>query len=281
MEKRSILISGCSSGIGRCVALGLKQRGYRVFAGARKQQDVLELKGQGLESLQLDVGNSQSIARAVTQVLESTEGRIYGLFNNAGFGQAGAVEDISRDMLRQQFETNLFGMHELTTLLLPSMRQQGEGRIIQHSSILGFVAMKYRGAYNASKFAIEGLTDTLRQELLGSGVYVSLMDTGPVSSHFRRNTLREFRKNIDIENSVHRDTYKAVLRRLESEDSNTLFTLGPEAVLHKVIHALESSRPKARYYVTFPTHLFAFLKRILPVSALDYLLIKAAGAENK
>ena len=278
---RSVLITGCSTGIGRYIAEALSAKGYRVFASARRLKDIEELKQKGIATLQIDVENSESIRKGVDFVLEQTDGRLYGLFNNAGYGQAGAVEDISRDLLRQQFETNLFGLHELTNLVLPTMRKYGEGRIIQHSSVLGLVAMKYRGAYNASKFAIEGLTDTLRQELQGSGIYVSLIDTGPVTSNFRKNSLLAFKRNIDMENSVHRETYQAVLRRLESEDNGAPFTLGPEAVFKKVVLALESKKPKARYYVTIPTHAFAFLKRVLPGWALDCLLIKAAGAENK
>lgn len=281
MPQRSVLITGCSSGIGRCVAEGLKARGYRVFATARKQQDVDALIKQGFESYQLDLTDSGSIKAAVEKVLNTCDGKIYGLFNNAGYGQPGAVEDITRDILREQFETNLFGPHELTTLIIPAMRKQGQGRIIQHSSVLGFVALKYRGAYNASKFAIEGLTDTLRHELEGSGIYVSLINTGPVTSRFRENAYTAFKNNIDRQNSAYKKVYEAVERRLASGDDDTAFTLGPEAVLDKVILALESKRPRPRYYVTIPTYAFGFLKRLLPDRLMDWLLIKASGAENK
>ncbi|MFQ5660687.1 MAG: SDR family NAD(P)-dependent oxidoreductase [Gammaproteobacteria bacterium] len=280
-RSRSVLITGCSSGIGRCVAAGLKQRGYRVFATARKQQDVRMLTDEGFESCRLDLANSASIQAAVETVLDATDGRIYGLFNNAGYGQPGALEDITRDSLREQFEVNLFGSHELTTLLIPAMRKQGEGRIIQHSSVLGFIALKYRGAYNASKFAIEGLADTLRMELAGSGIHVSLIDTGPVTSNFRVNAYAAFRRNIDRNNSFYKDIYATIERRLSSDDDETPFTMGPEAVLDKVIHALESRHPKARYYVTLPTYAFAFLKRVLPDRLMDWILIKASGAEHR
>lgn len=281
MEQRSVLISGCSSGIGRCVAEGLKARGYRVFATARKQQDVDALIKQGFESCQLDLADSGSIKAAVEKVLNACGGKIYGLFNNAGYGQPGAVEDITRDILREQFETNLFGSHELTRLVIAGMRKQGQGRIIQHSSVLGFVALKYRGAYNASKYALEGLTDTLRQELDGSGIYVSIINTGPVTSNFRENAYTAFKNNIDRQNSAHKKAYEAVERRLASSDDDTAFTLGPEAVLDKVILALESNRPKARYYVTIPTYVFGFLNRLLPDRLMDWVLIKASDAENK
>jgi len=279
--QRNIIITGCSSGIGFCVAKGLKERGYRVFATARRQQDVKELNKQGFESYQLDLTNSQSINIAVGNILDIAEGRIYGLFNNAGYGQPGAVEDLSRDSLRQQFEVNLFGAHELTSLIIPVMRAQGVGRIIQNSSILGLISLKYRGAYNASKYALEGLTDALRMELKGTGISVSLIEPGPIKSNFRENAYKAFKKNIDVENSAHRNTYKAVLKRLQSNDNKVPFTLGPEAVFEKVIHALESKLPKNRYYITVPSYGFAFMKRILPGPILDWLLIKTSDAENK
>ncbi|MEX2523986.1 MAG: SDR family NAD(P)-dependent oxidoreductase [Gammaproteobacteria bacterium] len=280
--ENSVLITGCSTGIGYCAARGLAQRNYRVFATARKHEDVERLSGEGFEALQLDVANPASIERTVEIVLEKTGGRLYGLFNNAGFGQPGAVEDLSRDTLRDQFETNLFGLHELTVRLLLAMRRQGKGRIIQNSSLLGLVALKYRGAYVASKYALEGLSDVLRMELRGSGVHVSLIEPGPVTSDFRRNAYELFRRNIDRDTSPHRAVYQAVEKRLATvDDGGVPFTLGPEAVLDKVIHALESNRPKPRYYVTVPTYGFAFLKRILPHRWLDGVLIKTSEAENR
>jgi len=171
MDTRTILITGCSSGIGRCVARGLATRGYRVFATARRREDVEHLRAEGLAGLQLDLADSASIAAAVDEVLERTDGHLYALFNNGAYGQPGAVEDLSREVLRLQFETNLFGWHELTNRVLPVMRQQGYGRIIHNSSVLGFVALPFRGAYTASKYALEGLTDTLRLELRGSGIH--------------------------------------------------------------------------------------------------------------
>ena len=218
---------------------------------------------------------------ALGQVLDRTGDCLYGLFNNAGYGQPGAVEDLDRNVLREQFETNLFGAHELTRRVLPVMRRRGEGRIIQNSSVLGLVVLKFRGAYCASKFALEGLTDALRLELRGSGVHISLIEPGPVSSDFRKNAYAAFRMNIDTADSAHRAIYAAVEKRLGSEDDAGPFTLGPEAVLKKVIHALESRRPKARYYVTAPTHILGFLRRVLPASVLDYVLLKASDAETK
>lgn len=276
-----ILITGCSSGIGLCVAEGLKQRGYRVFATARKPGDVEMLKMRGLESFQLDLADSASIYAAVDAVLNETQGELFALFNNGAYGQPGAVEDLHRDVLRDQFETNLFGSHELTNLIIPVMRQQGYGRIIQNSSLLGLVAIPYRGAYNASKFAMEGLTDTLRLELRNSGIHVSLIEPGPIESHFRANSYAMFKKNIDREHSAHRDNYAGVEKRLSKKGHAQPFTLPPEAVLKKVIHALESPRPKRRYYVTVPTHLFAIARRILPASLMDKILLKISSGENR
>jgi len=275
-DPKSILITGCPSGIGYCVSAGLRQRGYRVFATARRAESVEQLNAEGFESLQLDLDDSASINQAVDEVLGRTGGELYALFNNGAFGLPGAVEDLSRDAIRAQFETNFFGWLELTNRLLPVMRRQGYGRIIKNSSVLGFVAMPYRGAYNSTKFAIEGLSDTLRLELRDTDIHVSLVEPGPILSRFRANALLALEKHIDIENSVHSERYRQVLERLSKEGPAVPFTLPPEAVLKKVIHALESSNPKARYYVTVPTYLFGYLKRVLPTKTLDRLL-RVAG----
>ncbi|MCW8883390.1 MAG: SDR family oxidoreductase [Sedimenticola sp.] len=270
--EKSVLITGCSSGIGLSVAIGLKQRGYQVITSARKQADVERLIASGFHSVQLDLDDSDSIQQAVAEALSITSGKLYGLFNNGAYGQPGAVEDLSRQTLRAQFETNLFGWHELTCKIIPIMRQQSEGRIIQNSSVLGFAALAYRGAYNASKFALEGLTDTMRAELKGSGIQVSLIEPGPIESRFRANAYAMWKQNISPMGSFHRDAYQAMEERLTKAGPAVPFTLPPEAVLKRVIHALESPRPKIRYYVTFPTYLFGTLKRILPYRAMDWIL---------
>jgi NAD(P)-dependent dehydrogenase (short-subunit alcohol dehydrogenase family) len=275
-QEKSVLITGCSTGIGYCVAHGLQQRGYRVFATARRQESVNTLNEEGLESLLLDLDDSDSIKAAVEEILQRTNGQLYALFNNGAYAIPGAVEDLSRDAMRAQFETNFFGWHELTNMLLPVMRQQGYGRIIQNSSVLGFVALPFRGAYNSTKFAIEGLSDTLRLEFKDTDIHISLIEPGPILSNFRRNSVKALEKYIDVENSVYREKYLGVLKRLNKEGPAVPFTLPPEAILGKVIHALESKKPKARYYVTFPTYLFAFLKKILPIRWLDRML-GAAG----
>ncbi|MGB5201955.1 MAG: SDR family oxidoreductase [Sedimenticolaceae bacterium] len=281
MQHKSVLVTGCSSGIGRCVAVGLQQRGYRVIATARRRQDLDDLEQQGLEAIHLELNQPASVAEAATQVLERCEGQVFGLFNNAAYGQPGAVEDLTWEVLEAQLRTNLLGWHELTRLLIPGMRQRGEGRIIQNSSVLGLVAMPYRGAYICSKFALEGLTDTLRLELHGSGVRVSLIEPGPIVSRFRENSHAKFKQNIDAENSVHRERYRALEARLASDGPTTAFTLPPEAVLKKVVHALESRHPRARYAVTTPTHVFAALRRLLSTRQLDWLLRRASGGGSR
>ncbi len=277
IQDKTILITGCSSGIGYCVAKGLKQRGYRVITSARREESVKQLINEGFESVQLDLADSASIQNAFEKVMQLSSGSLYALFNNGAFGLPGAVEDLSRDNLKFQFETNVFGWLELTNLVIPVMRRQGFGRIIQNSSVLGFVAMPFRGAYNASKYAIEGLSDTLRLELQGTEIYISLIEPGPISSQFRANAVKAMQQHIDIENSVHRDKYKGVLERLNKKGPAAPFTLPPEAVLKRVIHALEAKNPKPRYYVTFPTYLFASLKRVLSHRMLDKILAKAGG----
>jgi NAD(P)-dependent dehydrogenase (short-subunit alcohol dehydrogenase family) len=280
-EQRIILITGCSSGIGLCVARGLRARGWRVFATARQAGDVDRLQAEGLESLPLDLRDSASIQLAVGTVLAQTGGRLTALFNNGAYGQPGAVEDLSRAALQEQFETNLFGTQELTNQVLPVMRRQGGGRILYNSSVLGLVALPYRGAYVASKFALEGLADTLRLELAGTGIHVCLIEPGPILSRFRDNAHTAYLRHIRPEPSPHREKYLAMEARLLKEGPAAPFTLPPEAVLKRVIHALESPRPKARYPVTVPTYLFAVLRRLLPTRALDAILWRTGGGGRR
>ncbi|MBB3143112.1 SDR family oxidoreductase [Halomonas organivorans] len=278
---RSLLITGCSSGIGHAAAHAMAKRGWRIFATARTTEDVARLEEEGLEALRLDLADSASIKDAVAEVRDRTGGELTALFNNGAYGQPGAVEDLSRDVLREQLETNLLGTHELTTRVLPMMRAQGHGRIVHNSSVLGFAALPYRGAYVCSKFALEGLTDTLRQELKGSGIHVSLIQPGPIASRFRHNAHAAFKASIDAVHSAHADTYVKVEARLSSEDGKGAFTLGPEAVVDKLIHALENRRPKPRYAVTVPTHLFAALKRVLSTRGMDRVLLRATKSERE
>lgn len=275
----TILISGASSGIGYCCALGLKARGYRVFAGVRNNDDLQHLQELGVESVYLDVNDSVSIKNAVNNVLEKTQGRLDFLFNNAGYGQPGAVEDLSRDTIRAQFETNVFGLIELTNHIIPVMRQQGHGRIVNTSSILGIVALAYRGAYIASKFAVEGFTDTLRLELADTNIRVALLEPGPILSKFRNSAHTHHLQNINMQQSPHQKNYENIIKRLQAQTRSDPFTLPPEAVLKKLIHALESPRPKIRYYITLPAYFLSTLKRWLPARAMDWVLRKISAGE--
>lgn len=273
---KTILITGCSTGIGYYVAHELRKEGYTVFATARKKEDVERLQKEGLNAAVLDLDDSDSVRAGLDWVLAQTGGELFALFNNGAYGQPGAVEDLSRDVLRKQFETNVFGWQELTNLVLPVMRKQGYGRIIHNSSILGFAAMAFRGAYNASKFALEGLTDTLRLELADeNNIHVSLIEPGPILSSFRENALQALKENIDMDGSVHSEKYRSAITRLSKQGAASAFTLGPEAVQKRVKHALESKKPQPRYYVTKPTYAIGFLRRLLPVRWLDFILLKA------
>jgi NAD(P)-dependent dehydrogenase (short-subunit alcohol dehydrogenase family) len=275
MPDRSILITGCSSGIGLDAARGLKARGWRVFATCRKPEDCQRLAAEGLESFPLDYADETSIATAVEEVRTRTGGTLDALFNNGAFACPGAVEDIPRGALREIFETNLFGYHDLTRRVIPMMRAQGHGRIVNCSSVLGLVGMTWRGAYVATKFAMEGLSDVLRIEMRGTGIEVILIEPGPIATRIRENAIPHFEKWIDWEKSARRDQYAALRGRLyDKKVKKDAFELGPEAVTAKLIHALESRRPRARYYVTTPTYLMGFARRVLPTRALDWLIAK-------
>jgi short-subunit dehydrogenase len=281
MANKNILITGCSTGIGLHTAIMLHKRGYNVIATVRKAGDEKTLTELGIVTTLLDLTDSTSISNAFNFALTHFDNQIDALFNNAAYGQPGAVEDLSRAVLREQFETNVFGTQELTNLVIKQMRTQNGGRIIYNSSVLGLISMAYRGAYNASKYAIEGLADTLRQELTGTNIDICLIEPGPITSQFRANAFIKYQQHIDKESSAHRDTYNAMEQRLTKKGPAAPFTLPADAVAEKVIHALESKRPKIRYYVTFPTYLLATLKRILPHRWLDWFLIKIANDENK
>jgi NAD(P)-dependent dehydrogenase (short-subunit alcohol dehydrogenase family) len=275
MTSRSILITGCSSGIGLAAARSLKARGWRVLATARKREDLHRLATtEALEALYLELADETSVAQCAEQALTRTAGDLFALFNNAAYGQPGAVEDISAEALRRQIEVNVIGAHELTRRILPAMRANGSGRIVQCSSVLGFVAAPFRGAYCASKFALEGLTDALRVELRGSGIYVALIEPGPIRTRFVENAVAAARANINIEVSIHRERYRAMLAALERGGSQT-FKLEPEVVARKLIHAVESRRPKARYRVTVPSHLASLAIRVLPTRLLDSLAARS------
>lgn len=272
---RSILITGCSSGIGHDAARGLKARGWRVFATCRQEADCERLRGEGHESFALDYADEDSIAAAVETVKERTGGTLDALYNNGAFACPGAVEDLPRGALRAIFETNLFGYHDLTRRVIPMMRAQGHGRIVNCSSVLGLVGMEWRGAYVSTKFAMEGLTDVLRIEMKGTGIEVILIEPGPITSRIRENAVPHFEKWIDWENSARAAEYKGLLHRLyEAKTKPDAFELPAGAVTKKLIHAVESRRPRPRYYVTTPTWLMGTARRILPTRVLDWLIAK-------
>jgi len=275
---KNVLITGCSSGIGYSSATVLHQKGYQVLATVRSIADAKPLEKLGIKCIELDLNDSDAIVKGVALANKYFGGQIDVLFNNAAYGQPGAVEDLKRDVLREQFETNVFGTQELTNLIIAQMRQQGGGRVIYNSSVLGLVSLAYRGAYNASKYAIEGLADTLRIELSNTNIHISLIEPGPITSQFRANAFAKYQQHIDKSASAHRDVYKAMEARLTKVGPAAPFTLPPEAVVDKLLHAIESKRPKIRYYVTFPTYLLATLKRLLPHRGLDWVLRKISDS---
>ncbi|MEM9798508.1 MAG: SDR family oxidoreductase [Pseudomonadota bacterium] len=268
---RSILITGCSSGIGYDAAQTLSERGWHVFAACRKEEDCAYLIGKGFSSPLIDYERPETIESGLAQVLRTTGGRLDGLFNNGAYAIPGLVEDLPVDALQAIFQANVFGWHDLTRQVIPVMRDQGHGRIVQNSSVLGFAAAPWRGAYNATKFAIEGLTDTLRMELKGTGIHVVLIEPGPITSAFRTNARKQFERWIDWQSSVRREDYERLMARLYDERT-ARFERPASAVTEKLIHALESKRPRPRYYVTVPTHLGGAMKRLLPTRMLDRLL---------
>ncbi len=275
-HQRGVLVTGCSTGIGRHCAIRLRQKGYLVVATARNIESIEDLKALDIHTLALDVCDDQAIDRALAY-FEDNHLTLYGLFNNAGYGQPGAIEDLRREHIHQQFNTNVYGPMMLIQKALPLMRQQGFGRIIQTSSILGFVSMRFRGAYNASKYALEGFTDTLRLELKDTNIHAVLIQPGPIKSAFRRTAYQRFLTEVQVDQSPHKASYDALEQQLpttEQAEDKLPFIQGPEAVFQKLYQALEARNPKARYRVTIPTHVFAILKRCLPAKWLDRLLIR-------
>jgi len=277
----TVLVTGCSSGIGYHVAKGLKERGYNVYATARKPEDVERLIAEGFKCLQLDYADSASVQDLANELMLLVGTNLYAVFHNGAYGQPGAVEDLTRDTLEKQFAANVFGWMELNNRLIVLMRHNNRGRIIFNSSVLGLISLPFRGAYNASKYAIEGFADTLRLELYDTDVKVSLIEPGPIKSRFRPNALQALKDNVNMNDSVHRDRYKKTLSRLAKKGNVDPYTLPPEAVLKKVIHALEHKNPQAHYYVTIPTYVMGTLKRLLPTKWMDKFIMKTAGGELK
>ncbi len=268
----SILITGCSSGIGRDAAGTLKARGWRVFAAARSETDVAKLAADGFESVRLDYADEAGIDAALDEVLARNRGILDAVFHNGGYAQPGAIEDLPTDLLRAQFEANFFGWHELTRRVIPVMRKAGHGRLVFNSSVLGFVAGRFRGAYVASKHAVEGYADTLRVELKGTGIDVVIIEPGPIASRFRVNAIGHISESIDVAGSVHRAAYERDLAGRTEGHTRNRFRRGPEAVTAALIQALESPHPRPRYRVTFPAKAANVLKRLLTTRAMDRIV---------
>ena len=273
MRARTILITGCSSGIGLASAKALKARGWRVLATARQTHDMQRLEQEvGVEAIFLELSQPASVEACVDTAITLTGGQIDALFNNAAYAQAGAIEDLSADLLRRQMEVNVVGAHELTRRVLPLMRQRNSGRIVQCSSVLGLVSARFRGAYCASKFALEALTDSLRMELSDTDIKVSLIEPGPIRTNFIASALENFKATVDIDGSPYREFYQARLAEME-RGGQQAFKLEPDAVVEKLIHAVESPRPKPRYFVTTPTYVTDAFRRVLPTRLLDRYLV--------
>ncbi|WP_274427309.1 SDR family oxidoreductase [Chelativorans sp. YIM 93263] len=270
--KNTILITGTSSGIGAYCARALNSDGWRVFATARRSEDLEKLRADGIEAFYLDYREPESIAALVDGVLAKTDGKLDALFNNGAYAQAGAVEDLPVDALREQFEANFFGWHDLTRRIVPVMREQGHGRIVHCSSILGLVPVKYRGAYAASKHALEGLMLCMRAELAGSGIHVTLIEPGPIESKMASNGLYWFERYIDVNGSPHREAYQAQLARLRGGGRKSRLKLGPDAVYTVLRRALLHPRPRPHYAVTLPARIGVALKRILTARMLYKVL---------
>ncbi|PVA06397.1 SDR family NAD(P)-dependent oxidoreductase [Thalassorhabdomicrobium marinisediminis] len=269
---KSILITGCSSGIGHDAALGLRAAGWRVFASCRQEADCTRMRALGFEAPRIDYADPATIESGLAEVLTASGGTLDALFNNGAYAIPGAAEDLPRDALRAIFEANVFGVHDLTLRVLPVMRAQGHGRIVNNSSVLGLVALRWRAAYVTTKFALEGLTDTLRLELADTGIHVITIEPGPVTSDIRKNSIPHFERWIDWRASPRRAQYeKSLLKRLYDGGGPDRFELPASAVTKKLLTALTHPKPKPRYYVTTPTYFMGLMRRILPTRALDWI----------
>lgn len=283
---KSVLVTGCSSGIGRATAELLKSKGWTVFPTARKVVDLDALKQAGFDAIKLDLRSSESIALAVEWVLIKNGGQLDAVVNNAGFGMPGAMEDLTRDAMRDQFEVNLFGLQELTNRLIPIFRKQGAGRIVNVSSVVGRVSLPFMGIYSASKFALEAVSDALRVELSRDHISVSLVEPGPIATQFSTNCAEQGEQNLDPHTSRFSAAYKKYFKKRRNGGmSEDRFRLPPEAVAKKIVHALEASRPKIRYCVTLPAYLGDWAARFIPAAWVDHLLAqrvkKRFGEEKK
>jgi len=285
IDNRSVLVTGCSSGIGLAAAELLRSKGWRVFPTARKVADLDALKQSGFDAIKLDMASSESVRLAAEWVLSKNGGKLGAVVNNAGFGMPGAIEDLSRDAMRDQFEVNLFGLQELTNQLIPVFRKQGHGRIVNISSVVGRMSLPFMGIYSASKFALEAVSDALRVELSQDRIAVCLVEPGPIRTSFSTNCAGQGEKKLNAAGSRFGGAYKQYFeKRRNGGMSEDRFRLPPEAVAQKILHALESPHPKIRYCVTLPAYLGSFAARFVPAALLDRAMIshvkKRFGAEK-
>ncbi|MDG4649065.1 SDR family NAD(P)-dependent oxidoreductase [Roseibacterium sp. SDUM158017] len=271
---RSILITGCSSGIGLAAAEGLRGRGWRVIAACRRPEDVAARRAEGFDSVRIDHGDAECVDAGWAEAMEITGGRLDALFNNGGHGMSGAAEDVPREAMELVFHSNVFGVHQLTRRAIPVMLAQGSGRIVMHSSVVGYTTLKWRSAYVASKHAIEGLANTMRVELRGTGLHVSILNTGPVASGFRENSARLFERWIDADASRHAEFYRGKFMARRTSPRPDPFEGTAADVVARLVHAVEARRPRTRYYITAPAYAAAFLTRVLPDRAQDWLVAK-------
>lgn len=270
---RSVLITGCSSGIGLAAARYLRDRGWAVIPTARKPEDIQQLRAEGFNPVALDVTDSAAIQQAANDVLRLFGGNLGALVNNAGYGQPGAMEDMTRDAMRDQFEVNVFGLQELTNQLIPAFRRQGYGRIVNVSSVLGRVSLPFMGVYSASKFAVEAMSDAMRVELWKSGVAVSLVEPGPIETAFRKSSRERARTQQENFGRSHFEKYyREQMGEAGTKKLSHMFMLSPESVARKIAHAIESPRPRRRYPVTAVAHMMEFLRAFVPDGMIDRLM---------
>lgn len=274
MTAKSILITGCSSGIGLDTARTLKALGWQVYASCRAAEDCEKRAAEGFSAPQLDYQDANSIARCAKDVLEETDTALDAVFHNGAYALPGPLEDIPADGMRAQFEANFLGWHDLNRHLIPAMRNRGQGRILFNSSVLGLVGMKYRGAYVATKFALEGYSDVLRLEMSGTGIDVVLIEPGPIETDFRKNAIRQFDQWVDWKSSVRRKQYEDSLLEMLRKGGSSRVQWPASDVTKAVVKALHAKKPKARYGVTTPTHAMGIARRLLPTRALDWVLSK-------
>ena len=274
MKTKNILITGCSSGIGKDVAITLHNKGWRVFATCRSKTDCTFFTKLGIESFPLDLLKEESINCAVNLVKEKTKSQLDVLFNNGAYAIPGAIQDIPRSAMREIFEVNVFGQIDLINRCIPLMMNSDYPKIINCSSVLGFISLPYRGLYSATKYSIEALTDALRRENYDSKIKFVLIQPGPINTDIKKKSIKHFEKWIDWKKSIHKKTYEnKVIKRLYDnnyKDSFNSYELQPDEVTKILINVLNSKKPKARYKITIQTKIAQIMIKLLPTNTLDW-----------